>query len=91
MAFSQKTNSVINQIKSNLKFILIGVAVIALLTFGFLVAIGIIAAFIIIIPIARFWQSYKMKQKGGKNKSHDIDDFIDVDYEIIEQNEKRKK
>ncbi|MDA0781497.1 MAG: hypothetical protein PQ612_03880 [Rickettsiales bacterium] len=92
MAFSQKKAIIIEQIKSNLKFVLVGVAVLAFLTFGFIVAIGVITLLIIAIPILRVWNTYKMnKARNNSDKSRDIDDFIDVDYEIIEHTKKRKK
>ena len=89
MAFDK--SNIFGQIKSNLKLILIGIAVIAFLSFSFIVAIGLIVALIIAVPILRFWRSYQLNKKAGKsNKNRDIGDFIDADYGIIESKNREK-
>ena len=89
MAFNK--NVLFAQIKSNFKFIFAGIAAIAFLSFGFIIAIGLITVLIIAIPIFRFWNSYKANKRNRNSKNgHDIDDFIDVDYEIIESKNKEK-
>lgn len=91
MDFSPKANFYIRQIKSNLKFVLVGVVIIALLAFGFVVAVTLLIVLIIAIPILRFWTIYKLKNKTKHTQKTDTVDFIDVEYEIIESKKDRKK
>jgi ABC-type transport system involved in cytochrome bd biosynthesis fused ATPase/permease subunit len=91
MDFSPKANFYIRQIKSNLKFILVGVVIVALLAFGFVVAMTLLVVLIIAIPILRLWVAYKLKNKPKQTQKKETVDFIDVEYEIIERKKDRKE
>jgi len=93
MASSPQKKFCMDTLKSSLKFIIVGMLFVATISLGFAIAATILIAFIIAIPIMGLWKAYKNKDTNNNTgkKEYGMDDFIEVEYEVIEEKDKREK
>jgi hypothetical protein len=78
---SPRFKAFLQQMKINLIFMAVGLALLMALGIGFIIMI----LFVISIPIIRWWIGHKIVKTNPHKK-----DYIEVDYQVVDEEKKKK-